>query len=51
MFFRRAGPLAGLLARAVLVLDARNVVRYAQLVPELAQEPDYDAALAAERAI
>ena len=46
-----AGPLAGLLARAVLVLDARNVVRYAQLVPELAQEPDYDAALAAVRAI
>lgn len=44
------GPLAGLLARAVLVLDERNVVRHVQLVPEIAQEPDYDAALAAVRA-
>jgi len=44
------GPLAGLLARAVLVLDSRNLVRYVQLVPEIAQEPDYEAALAAVRA-
>jgi thiol peroxidase len=44
------GPLAGLLARAVVVLDERNVVRHAQLVPEIAQEPDYAAALAAVRA-
>lgn len=43
------GPLAGLLTRAVLVLDERNVVRHAQMVPEIAQEPDYDAALAAAR--
>jgi thiol peroxidase len=44
-----AGPLAGLFARAVIVLDERNVVRHAQLVPEIAQEPDYAAALAAVR--
>jgi thioredoxin-dependent peroxiredoxin len=41
------GPLAGLTARAVLVLDENNNVLYAQLVPEIAQEPDYPSALAA----
>ena len=41
------GPLRGLTARAVIVLDANNVVLHAQLVPEIKQEPDYDAALAA----
>jgi thiol peroxidase len=41
------GPLAGLTARAVVVLDENNVVRHAELVPEVAQEPDYEAALAA----
>lgn len=41
------GPFAGLLARAVLVLDKNNQIVHAQLVPEIAQEPDYDAALAA----
>ncbi len=41
------GPLAGLLSRAVLVLDRDNKVLHAQQVPEIAQEPDYDAALAA----
>lgn len=41
------GPLAGLTARAVLVLDENNKVTHAQLVPEITQEPDYDAALAA----
>lgn len=41
------GPLAGITARAVLVLDAENRVVYTQLVPEIAQEPDYDAAIAA----
>lgn len=41
------GPLAGLMSRAVLVLDANNVVVYAQQVPEIKQEPDYAAALAA----
>jgi len=37
--------MRGLLARAVIVLDARNVVRYVELVPDIAQEPDYEAAL------
>ncbi|HMP76916.1 MAG TPA: thiol peroxidase [Kiritimatiellia bacterium] len=41
------GPLAGLLSRAVLVLDANNTVVHAQQVPEIAQEPDYDQVLAA----
>lgn len=41
------GPMEGLLARAVVVLDADNTVRYTELVPEIAQEPDYDAALRA----
>jgi thiol peroxidase len=39
------GPLAGITARAVVVLDADNRVVYTQLVPEIADEPDYDAAL------
>ena len=43
------GPLAGLLSRAVVVLSADNRVVYAQQVPEIAQEPDYAAALAALR--
>ena len=41
------GPLAGLLARAVVVIGADGTVAYTELVPEIAQEPDYDAALAA----
>ena len=41
------GPLAGVTARAVVILDAGNRVVYTQLVPEIADEPDYDAALAA----
>lgn len=41
------GPLAGITARAVVVLDADGKVKYTQLVPEIADEPDYDAALAA----
>ncbi|NCY02388.1 MAG: thiol peroxidase [Planctomycetia bacterium] len=40
-----------ILARAVFVLDAQGVVRYAQVVPEVASEPDYDAALAALTAL
>lgn len=40
------GPLAGITARAVVVLDAHNKVLHAELVPEIAQEPDYDKALA-----
>jgi thiol peroxidase len=41
------GKLAGLNARAVVVLDPAGTVVYEQLVPEIAQEPDYDAAIAA----
>lgn len=40
------GPLVGLLSRAVLVIDASGQVVHAQQVPEIADEPDYDAALA-----
>ena len=36
-----------ILARAVFVLDSKGVVQYAQVVKEVASEPDYDAALAA----
>lgn len=43
------GPFAGLLSRAVVVLDANGTVVYAEQVPEIGQEPDYDAALAACR--
>jgi thiol peroxidase len=41
------GALAGVLARAVVVLDGDGNVTYTQLVPEIGQEPDYDAALGA----
>ncbi len=40
------GPLKALSARAVVVLDENNTVLHAELVEEIAQEPDYDAALA-----
>ena len=41
------GPFAGLLARAVVVIGPDGKVAYSELVPEIAQEPDYDAALSA----
>jgi thiol peroxidase len=40
------GPLKGLLARAVVVVDEHGKVLHSQLVPEIAEEPNYDAALA-----
>lgn len=40
------GPLAGLFARAVVVMNEAGKVIYTELVPEIAQEPDYDQALA-----
>lgn len=43
------GPLAGLFARAVVVLDATGKVVYCELVPEIAQEPNYAQAIAAVR--
>ncbi len=42
-----SGPLCGVTARAVIVLDENNKVLHAELVPEIKQEPNYDAALAA----
>jgi len=41
------GPMAGLLGRAVVVVGADGNVVYTELVPEIGQEPNYDAALAA----
>ncbi len=41
------GPLAGITARAIVVVDENGKVAYTELVPEIAQEPDYDKALAA----
>lgn len=40
------GPLTGLLARAVVILDEHGKVIYNQLVPEITQEPDYDTMIA-----
>ncbi|MFD6285809.1 thiol peroxidase [Streptomyces sp. NPDC060205] len=40
-------PLAGLAARAVIVLDTSDRVQYSELVDELTEEPDYDTALKA----
>ena len=45
------GPLQGLLARSVVVIDREGKVVYTELVPEITQEPDYDRAVeAAKRA-
>lgn len=41
------GPLAGLLARAVVVIGKDGKIAYTELVPEITQEPDYEKALAA----
>ena len=41
------GPLAGLAARSVVVLNADNEVLYSELVKEIAEEPNYEAALKA----
>jgi len=41
------GPLAGITARAVVVLDENDSVVYAELIPEIGDEPDYEAALKA----
>ncbi len=41
------GPLRGLLARAVVIVDEEGKVAYTELVPEITQDPDFDAALAA----
>ena len=41
------GPMAGLYARSVVVVDENGKVIYTELVPEITQEPDYNSALAA----
>jgi thiol peroxidase len=45
--YMAAGRLGGLLARAVVVVDASGTVVHQELVPEIAQEPDYEAVLRA----
>ena len=45
-----SGPMKGALARGIVVLDSNDKVVYTELVPEIAQEPDYDAAIAAVKA-
>ena len=45
-FQMKDGALRGLLARAVMLIDMHNVVRYVELVPDLAQEPNYEKVLA-----
>ena len=44
------GPLAGVMARAAFVIGPDGKVKYAELVPEIAQEPNYDAILKAAQA-
>lgn len=41
------GPFSGLLSRGIVVVDERGQVKHTELVAEVADEPDYDAALAA----
>jgi thioredoxin-dependent peroxiredoxin len=41
------GPLAGLLSRAVVVIGEDGTIKYTEQVPEITQEPNYEAALAA----
>ncbi|MCX6306959.1 MAG: thiol peroxidase [Bacteroidetes bacterium] len=40
------GPLAGLLSRAVVIADENGIVIYSEQVPDIVQEPNYEAALA-----
>ena len=41
------GPIAGLLSRAIVIIDENGKVIYTEQVPEIGQEPDYEAALQA----
>ena len=41
-----SGPIAGLLSRAIVIIGPDGNVKYTEQVPEIAQEPDYDKALA-----
>ncbi|WP_280745854.1 MULTISPECIES: thiol peroxidase [unclassified Parabacteroides] len=40
------GPLKGLFARSVLIIDEAGKIIYSELVPEITEEPNYEAALA-----
>ncbi|MCK4957163.1 MAG: thiol peroxidase [Candidatus Cloacimonetes bacterium] len=39
------GPMAGLMARAVIILNEGGMVKYAELIPEITQEPNYEKAI------
>jgi thioredoxin-dependent peroxiredoxin len=41
------GPLAGLFSRAIVVIDESGLIKYTEQVPEITQEPNYEAALKA----
>jgi thiol peroxidase len=43
------GPLKGLMSRSVVVIDEKGTIVYSEQVPEITQEPDYAAALAAAK--
>ncbi len=43
------GPLAGVTARAIFVVDENGIVTYKEIVPEITEEPNYDAALEAAK--
>jgi thioredoxin-dependent peroxiredoxin len=45
------GPLKGLSARAIFIIDKENKIRYVQLTPEITVEPDYDAVMDALKAL
>ena len=45
----KGGPLDRFLSRAVFVVDKSNKLAHVEYVPEIAQEPNYDAALAAAK--
>ena len=45
------GPLKGLSARAVFVVDGDNKIRFVELVDDITHEPDYDAALKAIKSL
>jgi thiol peroxidase len=42
-------PLAGVTARAVFVIDENGIVTYKEIVPEITEEPQYDAAIEAAK--
>ena len=45
------GPLKGLLARSIFILDKTNRIKYIELVPEITREPNYEAALKAVKTL